>query len=60
MLVSSSDRSFPNWAASSGVMVMVGPLLPGGTGWSRSTTSAVVILVSEAIGTGASGPDCAA
>ena len=60
MLVSSLARSMPNWAASSGVMVTVGPLLPRATGWSRSTTNTVVILVSEAMGTGTSGPDWSA
>jgi hypothetical protein len=60
MLVSSLSRSTSNWAASSAVTVMPGPLLPTGTGWSRSTTTAVVILVSDAMGTGASGADCSA
>ena len=45
-------------ATSSAVMVMDGPLAPAGTGWSRSTTRALVILVREAMGTGGSGPDC--
>ncbi len=47
-------------ATSAAVTVMDGPLAPGGTGWSFSTTRALVILVSEAMGTADSGPDCAA
>ena len=47
-------------ATSAAVMVMDGPLAPAGIGWSRSTTRALVILVSEAMGTDDSGPDWAA
>ena len=37
---------------------MAGPAAPAGIGWSRRITRALVIFVSEAMGTGASGPDC--
>ena len=47
-------------ATSAGPMVTVGPGAPAATGWSRSTTTAVVILVSDATGTETSGPDEAA
>ena len=60
MFVSSLARSTPNWAASSSSTGTSGPLDPGGTGWSRRTTTAVAILVSDATGTGDSGPDCTA
>src|ERR1700692_3809704 len=56
-----SSRCSSAWysAASSAVNAMVGPWVPAGTGWSRSTTTAVVSLVREAIGTGPSRPDWA-
>ena len=57
MFDSSSSRSTPYWATSSGVTVMTGPLAPTASGWSRKMTTAVVILVSEAMGTDGSGPD---
>src|SRR3974390_415142 len=47
-------------ATSALVTVIEGPAAPAGSGWSRSTTRAVVILLSEATGTDGSGPDLVA
>ena len=60
MLDSSLASSYRYSATSGATTVTVGPLAPGATGWSRRMTSAVVILVREATGTEASGPDWAA
>src|SRR5665213_665751 len=59
MLDSSRCSSASYSATSSAVTVMTGPSPPAAMGWSFSTTTAVVILVSEAMGTGISGPDWA-
>ena len=59
MLDSSMCNSAWYSAASSGVMVMFGPVAPGAIGWSFRTTTAVVIFVNEAMGTGDSDPDWA-
>ncbi len=59
MLDSSRCSSASYSATSPVVTVMSGPSAPAAIGWSLSTTTAVVILVSEATGTGISGPDWA-
>ncbi len=47
-------------ATSCAVMVTEGPSAPAAKGWSCRMTTATIILVRLATGTGTSGPDCAA
>src|SRR6204780_1797294 len=58
MFDSSLARSYWYWPTSPAVTVIIGPSAPGASGWSRRMTTALAILVSEAMGTDASGPDC--
>ena len=60
MFDSSLARSYWYWPTSPAVTVIIGPSAPGASGWSRRMTTALAILVSEAMGTDGSGPDCSA